>query len=222
MKKKETKKTLFSKNRITLTVEDNITDKPCAYSESGTLYGSLRGDDSRYIKKTKWVTKTITRKLESPLGFYYYKKEKVSEEIEDDKLPDPTIYFYEINLLSNKHSYKLRFPERQGNISISVDTRPWNIVRGYSSLEDHFVFDLFNDLENIFLELEHDKAVVLSKKYVNYQYELTENGQGLGEFKKNLYLLIFGNFKGPVYQTNSEKILSHGFDLKTSFRKDKE
>ena len=33
---------------------------------------------------------------------------------------------------------------------------------------------------------------------------------------------LFGNVNGPRFQTNEEKILAHGFDLKTSFRKDKE
>jgi hypothetical protein len=221
--KKSTKRTLFSKNRITLTVEDEKTDKPCVYSNAGTLYGSLSDGDSRYTKRTKCITKTITKKLESPLGFYYYKDETVSEIVEDDKV-DVDIYWYEIILSSSLHYYTFRFPKRQGNISVSVDTRPWNIVSGCRSLEDHFIMDLFNDLEGIFFELEHDKAVVLSEKYdCEYRHtRLMENGQGLGEFKKNLYLIVFGNSKGPVYQTNDEKILSHGFDLKTSFRKDKE
>lgn len=34
-----------------------------------------------------------------------------------------------------------------------------------------------------------------------------------------LYRDLFGNEKGIRFQTDSEKIISHGFDLKTSFRK---
>ena len=36
--------------------------------------------------------------------------------------------------------------------------------------------------------------------------------------KREIFTDLFGYPEGPKYQTNEEKILSHGFDLKTSFR----
>jgi hypothetical protein len=41
----------------------------------------------------------------------------------------------------------------------------------------------------------------------------------LTEVKKEIFTDLFGYPDGPKYQTNEEKILAHGFDLKTSFRK---
>ena len=41
----------------------------------------------------------------------------------------------------------------------------------------------------------------------------------IGELRNKVFTDIFGSPKGIRYQTNEEKILSHGFDLKTSFRK---
>lgn len=221
--KKSNTRTLFSKNRIVLTVKDERSDIPKIYSESGRLSGFLSSDDGRYTKNKKYVPKDVVKKLESPLGFYYYKKETIYEEKEAEK--DPHVFLCEIIMETKRHLYKLSFPERQGNISISVDTRPWNIVSGYKSLEDHFITDLFNDLESIFAELYNDKASVYTYSRADYQnlrIRLEKSTIGLGEYRKNLYLKLFGNTKGPVFQTNAEKILAHGFDLKTSFRKDKE
>ena len=41
----------------------------------------------------------------------------------------------------------------------------------------------------------------------------------LTNVKKEIFTDLFGYPDGPKYQTNDEKILAHGFDLKTSFRK---
>ena len=37
-----------------------------------------------------------------------------------------------------------------------------------------------------------------------------------------IYTDLFGDKNGIRFQTDSEKIMSHGFDLKYSFRKEKE
>ena len=42
------------------------------------------------------------------------------------------------------------------------------------------------------------------------------------ETKKSVMKDLFGNEKGPSVNYNDIKILSHGFDLKQSFRKRKE
>lgn len=208
---KITKKTLFSKNRITLVREENKESIPQPYVFGlGDICSVLRSDDERYIKKTKTIRKTIQTKCESPLGFYYYKTETVYQEIEDPKETNNMfVHTGKAVMVTKKYTYTLEFPTSQGNIKVSVDTRPWMIVSGYKSMSDHFVQDLYNDLETIFKELYYEKAITLSEK-------------GLGEFKNDLYLTLFGNIKGPRYMTDSEKILSHGFDLKTSFRKSKE
>ena len=214
--KKENKKVLFSRNRISLTSEDTISQDAYVCSDIG-LPNSLSSDDGRYEKRTKTIRKKVTRKCESPLGFYYFKDEFIEKEV-DEPVDNSHVYIYEIYLVSKHHIYKLIIPRCQGSIRISVDTRPWNIVSGYKSLSDNLIQDLFNILESIFFELQNDKAYVAFKN----NNKLEKSSERLGQFKNKLYLSIFGNSKGPIQQTNSEKILSHGFDLKTSFRKDKE
>lgn len=221
------KKTLFSKNRITLVKQENqkMESESYVYSKGG-ISSSLGSDDGRYIKKTKTVKEEIQTKCESLLGFYYYKTEIVYHEVEDQKEnKSPSVYLGGALMVTKRYTYNLEFPTSQGGVHISVDTRPWMIVSGYKSMPDHFVQDLFNDLETIFCELYSEKAIVkcYTRNYDNYwKDEFVNSSQGLGEFKNNLYLTLFGNTKGPRYMTDSEKILAHGFDLKTSFRKDKE
>lgn len=221
------KKTLFSKNRITLVREENpeLESESYVYNKGG-ISSSLGSDDGRYIKKTKTVKEEIQTKCESPLGFYYYKTETVYHQVEDQKENNnPSVYLGGALMVTKRYTYNLEFPTSQGGVHISVDTRPWMIVSGYKSMPDHFVQDLYNDLEAIFGELYSEKAIVkyYKRDYDNYwKTEFVNSSQGLGEFKNNLYLTLFGNTKGPRYMTDSEKILSHGFDLKTSFRKPKE
>lgn len=220
------KKTLFSKNRITLVREENpeLESQPYVYAKGG-ISSFLGSDDGRYIKKTKTVKEEVQVRCESPLGFYYYKTETVYHQVEDQKENNnQSVYLGGALMVTKRYTYNLDFPTSQGGVHISVDTRPWMIVSGYKSMPDHFVQDLYNDLEAIFGELYSEKAIVkcYKRNYDSWHDEFVNSSQGLGEFKNDLYLTLFGNTKGPRYMTDSEKILSHGFDLKTSFRKPKE
>lgn len=218
-------KTLFNRNRIILTEESISSNEAYVILESGYLSKTLGDSDGRFEKKVKYKKVKVTRKLESPLGFYYYKEEWVTEETEEET-KNPHVSLCEIKLVGKKHKYFLSYPISQNGIKVSTETRPWNIVGGYKSLPDHFIQDLYNDLEAIFSELNGDKAVVKKGtgewNWVTKSYTLIKSDESLGQFKKNLYLQLFGNTKGPREQTNSEKILAHGFDLKESFRKPKE
>lgn len=220
------KKTIFSKNRITLFSTANISSPDKSYVYSGSiLFTTLPSGESRYSKKKDKVYEKVERKCESPLGFYYYKTETITKEVVSSDNYNPHVELAEVLFVTKKNIYTLNFPIGQGNIIISVDTRPWNIVNESKSFPDHLIKDLYNDLECIFSELYVEKAVVMDKKYIPGSYrhsEMYETKQGLGEFKNKLYLNIFGNIKGPVGQTDVEKILSHGFDPKISFRKDKQ
>lgn len=220
-------KTLFSRNRITLIKWENKepSNESFVSKTSGVIFSTLGDDNNRYIKKeTKVITEHINTKCKSPLGFYYYKLVEVEQVVKNDKKYNPTVSICEIIMTTKHNTYKLQYPVAQNGISISVDTRPWMIVEGCKSMPDHFITDLYNDLESIFQELQSEKASVNSYEG---SYVSTSNGffkktkQGLGEFKNSLYLNLFGNSKGPRNMTNDEKILAHGFDLKTSFRKDK-
>ena len=156
------KKTLFSKNRITLVREENSELKSESYVyNKGGINSSLGSDDGRYIKKTKTVEEEIQTKCESPLGFYYYKTETVYHQVEDQKENNnPSVCLGGALMVTKRYTYSLEFPTSQGGVHISVDTRPWMIVSGYKSMPDHFVQDLYNDLEAIFVELYSEKAIV--------------------------------------------------------------
>lgn len=223
--KKPEPKVLFSRNRLVLTSENNLGHIEPRVQSKYSLSSTLGTNEDRY-KKTKTVYTKVNRRYESPLGFYYYKKEDVCEEVFDDKVTDPTVTLQEISFITKNNIYKFKYPVGQGNLRISVETRPWNIVSGYKSMPDHFIQDLYNDLENIFAELIKDKAVVATETnyydWMKKEYGIKILPETVGEFRNKLYLSVFGNSKGPIQQTNEEKILSHGFDLKTSFRKDKE
>ena len=52
------------------------------------------------------------------------------------------------------------------------------------------------------------------KKYNEVKQQLLSTS-----VKKEIFTDLFGYPDGPKYQTNEEKILAYGFDLKTSFRK---
>ena len=84
---------------------------------------------------------------------------------------------------------------------------------------DNFITALLDEVTNIIectktkqeIELEQPRNRYLGRE----EYHYTGN---LGEVKRLIFTDLFGYPEGPKYQTNDEKILSHGFDLKTSFR----
>ena len=79
-------------------------------------------------------------------------------------------------------------------------------------MPEHFIDDLFNIVNELVRII---KEANICKRLDDISFKDWNSEQ----FIQQLYIDLFGNIKGPVYQTNDEKILSHGFDLKTSFRK---
>jgi len=67
-------------------------------------------------------------------------------------------------------------------------------------MDDHFVTDLIALLNKIY-SLAEDEKVDMSK------------------IRKVSFTELFGYPDGPKFQTDAEKILSHGFDPVESFRK---
>jgi hypothetical protein len=86
---------------------------------------------------------------------------------------------------------------------LGYETRPWEIVPGDKSFSDHFIEDLKREVDRIFEMAEENKIEI-------------------GDRKRKVYRDLFGFPEGPKHMTDQEKILSHGFDLKESFRKRKE
>lgn len=78
--------------------------------------------------------------------------------------------------------------------------RPWDILPGYTGMPDNMIDALVKEANNF---------IDICEPYNK-------------EIRKEIMTDLFGYPDGPKIQPNNIKILAHGFDLKTSFRKDKE
>lgn len=202
---------LFNKNHIT--VEKTILGgKPCGEYKVYVFSTSYRGRNyykSRYVpKETKVVEK------ESPLGFVYSYKETTGGHWESEYYGEgiDTTY-YKCNIYLGNIIYSLVYPTKYNEQCINAEIRPWELLDGRMS--DHFVNDLLEELNKIIEEIK-DNGI----KEAEYESEYIRN-KSISDWKCDLYVSLFGHKDGPRYQTNDEKILSHGFDLVTSFRKQK-
>lgn len=97
---------------------------------------------------------------------------------------------------------------------IGVDKRPWEIVPGDEGLNDNMIQSLLSDV-NLMFQFSSDNKI---KTYSNR----SNSNLPISELKDMVYMNLFGRKDGIKFQTDSEKIVSHGFDLKESFRKGKE
>lgn len=193
MSRKELSKTLFNKNHIVIK-RINASSK-----FDNSCY--VRRISSAYDQKNDYVT--VRKK--SKLGFYYFSKEIVNKGALNKEVKEIEINF------SNGVSYIITYVSYLNGTSISKELRPWEIA-DYTSMPEHFIFDLKKTLDNILEEIKENKCAIIC-------YDVRSNYKFL---KDMLYTDIFGDKVGIRFQTDEEKILSHGFDLKISFRKRKE
>ena len=202
---------LFNKNHITLEMTI-LGGKPSNYYKVyvfSTSYKDRNYYKSRYVpQKTKIVEK------ESPLGFVYSYKETTGGYWEKEYYGEniDTTY-YKCNIYLGNKIYSLTYPAKYNEQYVNADIRPWELLDGCMS--DHFVNDLLVELNKIIEDIKENGI-----KEVKYESEYIKN-KSISDWKCELYTSLFGHKDGPRYQTNDEKILSHGFDLVTSFRKQK-
>jgi len=207
MSAREKKTTLYSRNGIKIEKNENILKKGYIFKHGSTekvIERVLIESKERIIRTGK---RDYEVKKESPLGFYYYKplyyhNNKGAQE-KHICASFETIYFQ-----LNDKSYYLEYPTKYKDVGIGIETRPWDILPGYKGIFNHFITDLYKEL-NKFFDLIEDNNKLLE----------VENLQLI---KDTTFKDIFGNPKGPSTNYNDIKILSHGFDLKESFRKRKE
>lgn len=197
-------KTLFNKNRITIIQDDSVRGKAevLIRNQIMSISGSLDGG----IKEKKKVVK-----CKSPLGFYYYKTVYPSSQPHYSSATLCLITFWD-----EKKVTQIKYFKSYGDTMVGVDTRPWEVVPESGDMPDHQVQALLKVVTDILTEVENSKAVI--KEYHKYDSERTLSFYDL---KKELMVDLFGDIRGPRFQSNEEKILSHGFDLKESFRKRK-
>lgn len=193
---------LFNKNHIR--IEKGVSNKvngslsaKCTVNE----HRALNENKNNYKKKIKCI---------SPLGFYYTKTEYTNI-IDSMTIKEITI------ILPSEYAYKITYLVECNGSRISVDTRPWDIGDNESLSENH-IKRLFSIIQDIMNELIFYKIPVYRNFESGYEYKESINTKWLLDMINED---IFGDKRGIRFQTDSEKIISHGFDLKTSFRKRK-
>jgi len=186
-----------------------------------------RNSKVEIIPATKAWTETITRT--SKLGFYYYEiKEHKAEKqkiINHDKY-DMATYKKLVFKFADKR-YEMVYPIKCGDVSINKETRPWDLLPGTNGIEDHFITDLYKEVLKFF-DVCEDERIGYQIKAPSYSWNGNKEGEyakdmgWVNDVRKEVLIDLFGDENGPSTNYNDIKILSHGFDLKQSFRKRKE
>ena len=202
---REEKITIFNKNGITLEKILTHENKPLeCKSEIIKVIGRFQPPPRYYRKKNLEYTEI---RCVSKLGFYYTKKVKtvdIKKEEEEENL-SKTIRKVIISGLDKNWVYNLTYLIEYHGVGIGYEIRPWDLIGG--SFPDNYMWGLLEDINKLFDNLENYKTV-----------ECEKNVSSVRDLRRSVITELFGNPEGPKFQTNDEKILAHGFDLKTSFR----
>lgn len=235
MSKREKSTILYSRNGIKIeridfldmTKYNNQKDRDVFITKTVNTSAKKKDINVEVIPATKAWDEVIKR--ESKLGFYYYETIHHSAKKQEIKYHDihgSATYKYFIFQYDNKR-FILSYPISCGDVSINRETRPWDILPGYTGIEDHFINDLYKEA-NKFFEIAEVNKVGYRIKEPKYGWpndttvEYATNLDWLYNFKKEVMKDLFGDEKGPTINYNDIKIVSHGFDTKISFRKRKE
>ena len=197
------KRTLFSKNHITVTKTKNVNNLNQCVS-----YKTI-SNESGYVPCGKNDTIDVIK--ESPLGFKYKTTETV-------RLGNSVSYRkgnetkFIVSIFLRKEEYEIVYPISYGDSRINVETRPWDIVEGDKSMSEHFIFDLKRVIDNLLEIIKENRLSIVNT------YTVRRQSMSYQELHDKLYVDLFGNKKGIRFQTDEEKLFAHGFD-KTSFKK---
>lgn len=222
------KKTLFNKNHILIEEYSNEKNDISYVTTNSTSLSKDYLNPNRYSDIGYYKTVQEKIRKESKLGFYYYttitKKVPTEKQNKILKTDKTAILYKRFEIYGPRYHYVIQYPYAYNNVYISQDTRPYDLT-DKNGLDDHFIKDLKEELDKIF-EVAYNDKIELVENHKNHWWETHNDEQYLkkpiGEFKMEIYENIFGFKDGPKFQTNEEKILSHGFDTKISFRNRKE
>lgn len=234
MSRKEKSTILYSHNGIKIERIDYLDmtkDSNLRYQGKfiiNEVHNSLKKKETKaeIIAAQKAWDEIITR--ESKLGFYYYetihhdaKKQEVKY---NDKFGFAKFKTYTFQYDNKK--FILSYPINCGDVSINKETRPWDILPDYKGIVEHFITDLYKEVNKFFEVAEVNRVAYRIKErtfgYNGTPEEYTSDMSWIYDVKKQVMIDLFGDEKGPTVNYNDIKILSHGFDLKESFRKRKE
>ena len=235
MSKREKITTLYSRNGIKieridfldLTKYSNQVDKGIFKIDTVVTSTKKKDDTVEVIPAQKAWDEIITRK--SKLGFYYYQTIHHNEKKQEIKYHktygvDATYEIYTFQY-DNKR-FILKYPKKCGDVLINRETRPWDILPGTTGIVDHFINDLYKEVNKFFEIAEVNKLTFRIKPayYGAYRQEAeySKDMSWIYDIKKRVMIDLFGDENGPTINYNDIKIMSHGFDLKESFRKRKE
>lgn len=230
---REKKTTLFSKNHIMVEkidhiflpdfIKNQLKEEKGGYciQYTSNAYSAYQMRDAIEGKKIDKDHVEITKV--SPLGFYYKQTINISRKVEYARR---TVMGLEYRYKDTKYKLSFFIAYDDNTVSKTEDSiRPWDVVPGDKEFTDNNIKTLTSELEKLFSMIEdngcetvHDKE----KHWSFYYRRENEPVKKLHDVKREIYSYMFGNPKGMRTQTNEEKILAHGFDLKSSFRKDKE
>lgn len=237
---------IFNKNHIEIIKVENPESR-YTYPKSAYLTSVQSGSPSYYVnaknvheykgKKIQYDKKErckyIEEKKVSKLGFYYYSRTYINDSVlahrtdETNNERSRTI----LNIpVGDNIVYQLKYVTQFGENKIGLTEegqRPWDIYPGDGDFGDNFLNSLVKDVEMLFNLFEENKIdqVMIGTGYSPRYYEIYPDKttyKNIYDVKCTIYKELFGNIKGPRFQTDLEKILAHGFDPKYSFRKDKE
>lgn len=200
----EKKKILFSNCEVIVEKYDNHTIDSYSITHGESFFHV--GERKEIINGDRIVSKEGRRgkkiKCKSPLGFYYFKNES---DIRYNTTYDECGRRKKYIITFDGGRYEIKYLVSYNNTSICHETRPWDLSG--NGMPDHFIKDLEKVLNDI-VDFMHGTKLYDKEK--------------ISEFKNDVFTDLFGFPDGMKTQTNEGKILSHGFDLKMSFRKRKE
>jgi len=194
------------------------------YDVNTSYHKSNYVNDVWYNTTRKNKNNYIEERCISKLGFYYTKRTYIHNN-----------RYFEIDESSYRTINTLSFRDRSGDIHIfsfysrygensasrtEDGLRPWEICERDNNMPDHMLTALWKDANDFFTEMEaYDNKVYFTTGSI---YGAAKKDHDLYSVKKDVFEYLFGSIKGIRFQTDMEKIISHGFDPKYSFRKDKE
>ena len=212
---REKEKILFNKNHITVKLYENRQ-----YIHGNTSKNVITGGDT-VRRNTDCCEKVKVKKISKLAPFYY----EVEEYVKKPDNRNTNVYSsgseQMITYISAgpNSEYEIKYYIAYGDTKISHETRPWDIYPGDSVFEEHFIIGLEKTLKEIFLNVNIDSINFDTNDYLKIHNQIKENGVNV---RIKLMKDLFDDKGGYKKQTNESKILSHGFNLKESFRKRKE
>ena len=214
---REKEKILFNKNHITIKLYENRQYIHGNTSKSIVTGGEPKSRNSYCDEYEKVKVKKISK-----LAPFYY---EVEEYVKKSNKRNTNVYSsgseQMVTYISTgpNSEYEIKYYIAYGDTKISHETRPWDIYPGDSIFEEHFILDLEKVLKEIFLNVNIDSIDFKANDYLKILHKIKENGANV---RIKIMKDLFDDKDGYKKQTNESKILSHGFDLKESFRKRKE